>query len=173
MRIKIITVLFFMVIMSGFAVAQSTTSGSSTGSSTSSSTTNSGSFLPSSSGGVQVPSNSGIGNVPIQSVTPSTSIFNSQNLNSPSAVDSVSIPGTPSVDDIISTQNDLISSTSSFLNGTTTTNTRTQTSVLGETIFGDTLIPGMTNIPIVNVVPSTGTGTGTTTSTNSSAVNPQ
>lgn len=172
MRTKIITVLFFLLIMSTLVVAQNTTSSSSTGASSSTSDNsgssgNSGSFLNSgSSRGVQIPSNSGIGNVAIPSSTPSNSLFNSQNLNSPSAIDSSS--GTPTNDEIVSSQSDLISSTNSFLNPTTdtTSNTRTQTSVLGETIFGNTIVPGMTNIPIVNVVPSTGPLTVGTTTTN-------
>jgi hypothetical protein len=170
MRTKIISVLFFLLIMSTFAVAQNTTGGGNAGAG--SNTSNTGSFLNSSPSGVQIPSNSGIGNVPVQSTTPSTSIFNSQNLNSPSAIDSSS--GTPTIDEIVSAQSDLISTTNPFLNPTTdtTSNTRTQTSVLGETIFGNTLMPGMTNVPIVNVVPSTNPLTfGTTTNPNTS--NPQ
>jgi hypothetical protein len=166
MRTKIITVLFFLLIMSTFVVAQNTTSTSSAGVGSSASG-NSGSFLNSgSSRGVQIPSNSGIGNVTIPSSTPSTSLFNSQNLNSPSAIDPSS--GTPTNDEIVSDQSDLISSTNSFLNPSTdtTSNTRTQTSVLGETIFGNTIVPGMTNMPIVNVVPSTNPLTFGTTTTN-------
>ena len=167
MRTKIITVLFFLLIMSTLAVAQNTTGDGSAGVSSSASG-NSGSFFlnSGSSRGVQIPSNSGIGNVPIPFTTPSTSLFNSQNLNSPSAIDSSS--GTPTNDEIVSAQSDLISSTNSFLNPTadTTSNTRTQTSVLGETIFGNSLMPGMTDIPIVNVVPSTNPLTFGTTTTN-------
>lgn len=189
MRIKIIAVLFFLGIMSGFAVAQSSTSGSgstssspsgsSAGSTSSLAGSNSGS-TSSSQSGIQIPANSGNQNSPIQSVTPGTLLFNSQNLNSTSVFGSSStqsgstISGTPTMDDILSTQNDLISSTDSFLNpSTTTTNNRTQTSVLGQTIFGDTLLPGMTNIPIVTVVPSTAPTTFGTTSTNPGSVNPQ
>jgi hypothetical protein len=166
MRTKIISVLFFLLIMSTFAVAQNTTGSSSTGSTSGSisATRGSNSFLSSpSSSGVQIPANSGIGKVPIPFSTPSTSMFNSQNLNSPAAIDSSS--GTPTVDEIVAAQSDLISSTNSFLNPTTdtTSNTRTQTSVLGETIFGNTIVPGMTNIPIVNIVPSTGSTVGSTT----------
>jgi len=170
MRIKIIAVLFFLGIMSGFAVAQSSTSGSGSGSTTG----NSGSFLRSSSGsGIQIPSTSGNSNAPIQSVTPGTSIFNSQNLNSPVAIAPNS--GSPTNDEIVSSQSDLISSTNSFLNPTadSTSNTRTSTSVLGETIFGNTIVPGMTNIPIVSVVPSTTPTTFGTTSTNPTSQNPQ
>ncbi len=166
MRIKIITVLFFLLIMSTFVVAQNTTSSGSAGVSSSASG-NTGSFLNSgSSRGIQTPSNSGIGNVPIPFSTPSTTMFNSQNLNSPAAIDSSS--GTPTNDEIVSAQSDLISSTNSFLNPTTdtTSNTRTQTSVLGETIFGNTIVPGMTDIPIVTVVPSTSPLTFRTTTTN-------
>lgn len=189
MRIKIIAVLFFLGIMSGFAVAQSSTSGSgSTSSSPSGSTAGSTSSLAgsnsgsssSSNSGIQIPANSGNQNAPVQSVTPSTSLFNSQNLNSTSVFGSSStlggstVSGTPSADDILSTQNDLISSTNSFLNPSpTTTNDRTQNSVLGQTIFGDTLMPGMTNIPIITVVPSTTPTTFGTTSTNPGSVNPQ
>jgi hypothetical protein len=190
MRIKIIAVLFLVGIMSGFAVAQSSTSGSSSSSSTSSgptgstagstssvtgSNTGAGSSSDSRSG-IQIPSNSGNQNAPVQSVTPSTSLFNSQNLNSTSVFGSTlsgttPLTGTPTMDQILSTQNDLISSTNSFLNpSTTSTNNRTQTSVLGQTIFGDTLMPGMTNIPIVTVVPST---TPTTFGTTSDIPNPQ
>jgi hypothetical protein len=168
MRIKIIAVLFFLGIMSGLAVAQSSTSGSSSGGSSSaagagstsaagstgttgsnSTSGNSGSFLNPSSRGVQVPSTSGIGNVTVNPTTPSTLMFNTQNLNSPSAIDSSS--GSPSMDEILSLQNDLVSSSSS-----STTNNRTSTSVLGQTIFGNSIVPGMTNVPIVSVVPSTG-----------------
>ena len=179
MRTKIIPVLFFVVIMAGFAAAQSATTGSNSGvgssesGNTSNASGNTGSFLNSASTGVQVRSNSGIGNAPIPFTTPSTSMFNSQNLNSPSAIDSSS--GTPTTDQILSTQSDLISSTNSFLNTTTntTSNTRTQTSNLGETIFGNTIVPGMTNIPIVTVVPSTNPLTFETTTTNPNTTNPQ
>ncbi len=176
MRTKIISVLFFLLIMSTFVVAQNSTGSSGTGSTsgntgaaTGSSTSpiGSNSFLSSpSSSGVQIPTNSGIGNAPISFTTPSTSVFNSQNLNSPSAIDSSS--GTPTTDQILSNQSDLISSTNSFLNpiATSTSNTRTTTSALGETIFGDTLVPGMTNIPIVTVVPSTNPLMFETTTTN-------
>lgn len=190
MRTKIIYVLFFLLVVSGFAVAQSSTSGSSSSGSTSSSptgsTAGSTSTVTGSNGGagsssdsrsgIQIPSNSGNQNAPIQSVTPSTSLFNSQNLNSTSIFgsslsDTSTLGGTPGMDQILSTQNDLISSTNSFLNpSSTTTNERTQNSVLGQTIFGDTLMPGMTNIPIVTVVPST---TPTTFGTTSNTSNPQ
>lgn len=168
MRTNILAVLFFLGIMSGFAVAQNTTSSGSTGTSS-----NTGSYLNSSPRGVQVPSNSGIGNVPLQSITPGTSTFNSQNLNSPVAIDPSN--GTPTIDEIVAAQSNLISSTNSFLNPTTdeTANARTSTSVLGETIFGNTIVPGMTNIPIVTVVPSTTPTTFGTTSTNPGSVNPQ
>lgn len=172
MRTRYIAVLFFLLIMSTFAVAQSTTSGSSTGSSSGSN--NSGSFLSSPNSGIQVPSTSGVGNVTVNPTTPSTLMFNSQNLNSPAAIDSSS--GTPTIDQIVSSQSDLISSTESFLNPTTdaTTNTRTSTSNLGEAIFGNAIVPGMTTIPIVSVVPSTGTtNTVGTTTTNPTSVNPQ
>ncbi len=172
MRTKIITVLFFLLIVSTFVVAQNATSSGSAGlgsspSGITGSSGNTGSFLNSGSNrGVQIPSNSGIGTVAIPSSTPSNTLFNSQNLNSPSAIDANS--GTPTNDEIVSSQSDLISSTNSFLNPTidTTSNTRTQNSVLGETIFGNSIVPGMTNVPIVNVVPSTGPLTvGTTTTT--------
>jgi hypothetical protein len=162
MRRKILNVLFIVLTVSTFAVVQSSTSGSSSGSSAGSSSTgtstgtgNTGSFLNSSPRDVQVPSNSGIGNVTVNPTTPSTLMFNTQNLNSPSAIDSSS--GSPTTDQILSLQNDLISSTSSFLNGSSsTTNNRTSTSVLGQTIFGNSIVPGMTNVPIVSVVPSAG-----------------
>lgn len=168
MRIKIVGVLFLLVIMAGFAVAQNTTS-STTSATPGPNTTGSNSFSTSTpNSGTQIPLNSGNSNAPIQSTTPSTSLFNSENLNSTPMFDSTSGLGTPSMDQILSTQSDLISSTSSFLNETSI-NARTSRSVLGETIFGDTLVPGMTNIPIVNVVPST----GTTPSSNPNSVNPQ
>jgi hypothetical protein len=185
MRTKILYVLFFLLTVSTFVVAQSSTSSSSTGSTGSTASTvgsssandsnapgNTGSFQNSSSRGVQVPSNSGIGNVTVNPTTPSNFMFNSQNLNSPSAIDSSS--GTPTIDEIANTQSDLISSTNSFLNPPpdSTSNTRTSTSVLGQTIFGNTIVPGMTNVPIVNVVPSTSPLIiGSSTSTNPN--NPQ
>jgi hypothetical protein len=189
MRTKIMTVLFFLLIVSTFAVAQNTSSGGTSGagstSSGSSSGTsagasdnnsgaagNSGSFLNPSSRGVQVPPTSGIGNVTVNPTTPGTFMFDSQNLNSPTAIDSSS--GTPTIDEIVAAQSDLISSTNSFLNPTTdsTSNTRTSNSVLGETIFGNTIVPGMTNVPIVNVVPSTNPLIIGTTTTNPNS-NPQ
>jgi hypothetical protein len=204
MRIKIIAVLCFVGVMSGFAVAQSSTSGSGSSGTTSSptgSTAGSTSAVAGSSSttganstsstnprsGIQIPANSGNQNAPVQSVTPSTTLFNSQNLNSTSVFGSSlsgtssgasTFTGTPTMDQILSTQNDLISSTDSFLNpSTTSTNNRTQSSVLGQTIFGNTLMPGMTNIPIVTVVPSTGPATfgntANSTTSNSSSLNPQ